>query len=234
MTNLSFHLYQLQKIDLRIDQIDTRAKRIKELIDHNQALQEADALLKTAEANVAQKNAEISELENASLTKTIKIEQSEASLYKGGNQNPKELADLQKEIASLKHFLSMLEEEQFTKLSELETLTAELSMYKTSYQSIYDEWQNANRSLMVEMEDIKKERERLSAERQAVLSQVLPESQSLYEKLRLAKNRIAVTSIEEESCTICGAEITAADIQKAKNATTLSTCPSCGRILYTG
>jgi predicted nucleic acid-binding Zn-ribbon protein len=234
MTNLSFHLYQLQKIDLRIDQIDTRAKKIKELIDHNQALQEADALLKTAEANVAQKNAEISELENASLTKTIKIEQSEASLYKGGNQNPKELADLQKEIASLKHFLSMLEEEQFTKLSELETLTAELSMYKTSYQSIYDEWQNANRSLMVEMEDIKKERERLSAERQAVLSQVLPESQSLYEKLRLAKNRIAVTSIEEESCTICGAEITAADIQKAKNATTLSTCPSCGRILYTG
>ncbi len=234
MTNMSFHLFQLQKIDLRIDQIDVRVKKINDLIKNNASLQEADALVKKAESEVAHKNSEIADLESAANAKTIKIEQSESSLYKGNIQNPKELADLQKEIASLKHFLASIEEDQLNKLGELETLTTELEKHKHTHQSIFDDWQKANSSLMIELEELKKEKEKLTAERQAVLNQVSPENQSLYEKLRISKNRIAVTSVEEESCTICGAEVTAADIQKAKSAANLTTCASCGRILYTG
>ena len=234
MTNLSFHLFQLQKVDLRFDQIEARLKKVNDLIEHNQALQEADVLVKKAESNVALKNAEITELENAAHSKTIKIEQSEASLYKGGNQNPKELADLQKEIASLKRVLSTIEEDQLNKLTELEDLSLALSKNQEAYSVIFDNWQNANQSLMVELESLNKEKEKIKAERLVVISQVAPENLSLYEKLRISKNRIAVTSVEEESCTICGSEISAANIQKAKSSTSLTTCPSCGRILYTG
>lgn len=234
MTNLNFHLFQLQKVDLRLDQIDARLNKVKDLIDHNQALQEADVLVKKAESDVALKNTEITQLENAARSKTIKIEQSEASLYKGGNQNPKELADLQNEIASLKRILSTIEEDQFNKLTELEGLSSALSKNNETYSVIFEDWQKANQTLMVELESLNKEKEKIKAERLVVISQVPAEHLSLYEKLRISKNRFAVTSVEEESCTICGSEISAANIQKAKSSTSLTTCPSCGRILYTG
>ncbi len=234
MTNLSFHLFQLQKTDLRLDQIVMRINKINDLIEHNQALQEADVLVKKAESDVALKNAEITELENAARLKSIKIEQSEASLYKGGNQNPKELADLQKEVASLKRIPSTIEEDQLSRLTELEDLSSTLLEKKALYSSIYEDWQNANQSLMVELENLNKENEKVNAERLVVTGQIPAEQLSLYEKLRISKNRIAVTSVEEESCTICGSEISAANIQKAKSSTLLTTCPSCGRILYTG
>jgi predicted nucleic acid-binding Zn-ribbon protein len=234
VTNSSFHLFQLQKIDLRLDQIDARINKITDLIEHNQALQDADLLVKNAESDVAKKDQEISELDSAVRAKTIKIEQSESVLYKGTNQSPKELGDLQKEIASLKRSLTGLEEEQFAKLSEFESLNEQLNQHKNTFSAIKDEWQSSNQTLVVEMESLKKEKEKLATERQVVTGQILAEQLSLYEKLRISKNHIAVTSIDDESCTICGSEISAANIQKAKSSISLITCPSCGRIIYSG
>jgi predicted nucleic acid-binding Zn-ribbon protein len=234
VANLSFHLFQLQKIDARVDQIDARLKKIGEITHNNQAVKEADALVKETENTLSQRNLEISELENAANAKRVKIEQSESALYKGTNKSPKELSDLQKEIASLKHVLSELDDQQFLKLSETETLTAEFDKRKESYIGLLSEWEAANQVLVQEGNALQKEKEKLGTERQAVVSQISAENISLYERLRISKNHIAVTAIEDESCTICGAEITAADIQKARNPVTLVTCPSCGRILYSG
>lgn len=234
MANLSFHLYQLQKIDLRIDQIDTRANKIDDLVHHNQALNEADQLVKESEAALERKKQELTELENAAAAKTIKIEQSEAALYQGANKSPKELSDLQKEVASLKRIRTELEEQQFFRLSEEEALTAEFNERKKLYDAIFEDWQRSNQTLFSELESLNKEKEKLFTERQAVTGQISQESLATYEKLKTTKNRIAVTSIEDESCTICGAEITAENIQKAKSSSSLITCPSCGRILYSG
>jgi uncharacterized protein len=234
MTNLTFHLFQLQKIDLRIDQIDARTKKIHDLVHHNQALQEASQKLTTSQAAVEQKIAEISDLDKAASAKSIKIQQSESALYQGKNQNPKELSDLQKEIASLKNALSSLEEQQLTKLADLDELNLTLVTDQKLVSTIADEWQTSNNSLLSESEFLNKEKDKLTTERQLALSQIPSESSLLYEKLRISKNHIAVTSVEDESCTICGSEISAADIQRAKNSSLLVTCPSCGRILYSG
>jgi predicted nucleic acid-binding Zn-ribbon protein len=234
MANLSFHLYQLQKIDLRVDQIDARVNKIDDLMHYNQALNEADQLVKESEASLKQKKQELAELESAAAAKTIKIEQSEAALYQGANKSPKELSDLQKEIASLKRIRTELEEQQFFRLSEEEALTTEFEERRKVFDGIFEEWQKDNQSLFSELETLKKEKEKLLTERQAVIGQISADSLATYEKLKASKNRIAVTSIEDESCTICGAEITAENIQKAKNSSTLITCPSCGRILYSG
>jgi len=234
MTNPSFHLFQLQKLDLRIDQIATRMANIDESIHQNLACQQASDSLARWEKEAQQKNNEISELETAVKVKTIKIQQSESALYNGTNKNPKELSDLQKEIASLRSALSSLEDQQFSRLTEFEEINNKLSEAKENYNSIFSEWQNSTQSLLLENEQLKKEKEKIISERDAILGQISQDHISLYEKLRISKNRIAVASVEDESCTICGSEITAADIQKARNSMTLITCHSCGRILYTG
>lgn len=234
MTNPSFHLFQLQKLDLRIDQITNRLATIDESIRHNPACQQASDSLTKCEKEVQQKNSEISDLETSAKAKSIKIQQSESALYSGTNKNPKELSDLQKEIASLRSALSSLEEQQFSRLTEFEDLNSKLSEAKVHYDSIFSEWQNSNQSLILETEQINKEKDKLVSERDAILGQISQDHISLYEKLRISKIRIAVASVEDESCTICGSEITAADIQKARSSMALITCHSCGRILYTG
>ena len=234
MTNPSFHLFQLQKVDLRIGQIDSRLSAIDDSIRHNLAVQEASQSLEFCRQAVEQKNKEISDLETAASAKSIKIQQSESSLYNGTNKTPKELSDLQKEVASLRSALSSLEEQQFARLTEIEVLNSNYAEAKEQYDSVFGSWQNSNQSLVLETENLSKEKEKLLSERNANLSQLPQESISLYEKLKISKNHIAVASVEEESCTICGAEITAADIQKARSSMTLITCHSCGRILYTG
>jgi predicted nucleic acid-binding Zn-ribbon protein len=234
VTNLSFHLFQLQKIDQRLDQVGTRVKQINDLVSKNQALEELDRKVKQAEADTAKMNQEIADLAAAARAKTIKIEQSESSLYKGTIQNPKELGDLQKEIASLKSSLKVLEDEQFKKLLESDSLDENLKTLKNEHKLVFDGWQESNQTLLVELDALNKEKEKLLVEHKAVVGQIPADQLLLYENLRNSKNRIAVTTIEDESCTICGSEISAANIQKAKSASGLITCPSCGRIIYSG
>ena len=99
-------LYHLQQIDSKMDQA------------HNANLRKATALANKAQkalesAQKAQKQAETKVNDQR-----IKIEQSEAILYGGSVRNPKELQDLQSEVAALKRFLETLEERQ------LETMLA--------------------------------------------------------------------------------------------------------------
>ena len=61
----------------------------------------------------------------------IKIEQTEASLYGGHVHNPKELQDLQKDVASLKRHLETLEERQLEAMLVVETIRKRLHNAKS-------------------------------------------------------------------------------------------------------
>lgn len=234
MSNSSFHLYQLQKIDLRIDQINLRIKKTNDLIKDNKTLSAAEEKVNQVKAILHQKTTELNNIEDISKNKQIKIEQTEASLYKGSISNPKELKDLQIEVASLKKSLSLIEENQLLLMAEVESLEANFISEKDQYAIVLSESEILNHQFFQELETHKKENEKLAAERYVAAGQLQPEHISAYEKLRVSKNRIAVTSVEDESCATCGSEISASDIQKARGSVTLSFCPSCGRILYAG
>jgi predicted nucleic acid-binding Zn-ribbon protein len=234
LTNPSFHLYQLQKVDLRVDQINLRLAKIASLIANNPQLIAADAELKESQGKVDQKEKELTALGELASTKKIKIEQSESALYSGKNTNPKELKDLQAEIESLKRSLSTLEEDELSLMTLLDDLNRDLKHKQENYKACSIECEKNNMSLYAEKGNMEKEKEKLLTERQAALGQISSQVAASYDKLRAAKNHIAVTSIEDQSCATCGAEITASDIQKARSSTYLTYCPSCGRIIYAG
>jgi predicted nucleic acid-binding Zn-ribbon protein len=56
----------------------------------------------------------------------------------------------------------------------------------------------------------------------------------MYENLRQQKRGVAIAEISDNACAACGTTLTAALQQSARSATTLTHCPSCGRILYAG
>jgi predicted nucleic acid-binding Zn-ribbon protein len=234
LSNSSFHLYQLQKVDLRLDHLNQRLEKIALLLNNNPRLVEAQNQVNLTLSIIHGKEDELAKLEQTAAAKKIKIDQSEAALYNGKIINPKELKDLQAEINSLKRAVGTVEDEQLTLMSQLEEIHLTLLQDQKSYDSVLAESESDNQQLFGEKSELDKEKEKLITERQAASGQIQAEVMNIYEKLRMSKNHIAVSAIEDQSCATCGSEITASDIQKARSSTSLSFCPSCGRIIYAG
>lgn len=234
MPNASFHLFQLQKVDGRLLQIEQRFLQIDLELSNNPELVAVQKEMEYENRVLAEKEKDMAELGKNIQAKRIKTQQSESSLYSGKNSNPKELGDLQTEIQSLKKSIAAIEEQQFTLLGEMDALTQSLTKLQIEHDQITQKTNTLNRNLLVEKDSLQAEKEKLCKEKTVILSQIPDEWIKQYQSLASTKNHIAVALIDEDCCSTCGAEITPRDVQKARTATTLVYCPSCGRILYAG
>jgi predicted nucleic acid-binding Zn-ribbon protein len=162
----------------------------------------------------------------------IKIEQTDASLYGGNVHNPKELQDLQKDVASLKRHLETLEERQLEAMIAVETAEEELLVAKTDLERVQSNLKEQNKDLTQESEMLRKNLERLNSERQAVVTDIASQTLSVYDQLRKQKRGLAITTIADNSCEACGTTLTPSQQQNARSTSQLFHCPTCGRILY--
>lgn len=204
MTNPSFHLFQLQKIDTRIDALSKRLNEIERIRNDNSARMEIEKSLSSANSTHAQQKKNYDSIEEKVHAKKLKIEQSESSLYGGLVKNPKELQDLQTEIKLLKQSVSTLEDDQLQQLVEMETTELQITEVEKSLKEFNEKLELEFSSMFAEEKDKKIEKEKLLQERKAVLDQVNPEFLSTYLTLRKTKNGIAVAAIEDGSCSVCG------------------------------
>ena len=225
----SFHLYQIQKIDTQLDQIEARRAEITSILEKDVRMRNAQKHLDEAHVQVHQLQHALREMEEITRAKRIKIEQSEAALYGGSVRSPKELQDLQTEVASLKKHLATLEDQQLEKMMQLEAAEAQRAFDELDEQLISE-----YASLNGEKSQLERQRERLNAERTVISGQISAENLEVYQRLRQQKKGQAVVPIEDESCGVCGATLTPAECQAAKSPLKIIFCSACGRILYAG
>lgn len=225
-------LYRLQQVDSRIDQIQARLKAIQQTLENDLELRAATDQLAAAESEHRDAERALKSSEAEVEKQRIKIEQAEASLYGGQVHNPKELQDLQKDIASLKRHLETLEERELQAMLSVEDIEKKLQAAKTTLERVQLSLKEQNQDLTRESETLNKELERLRSEHQAVLTNIATQALNVYEQLRIQKRGIAVTTVADSSCEACGTTITASQQQNARSASQLFHCPTCGRILY--
>ena len=225
-------LYRLQQVDSQIDQVQARLKTIQQTLENdvelrnaNERFASADGKLKDAERALKLSEAEVEK-------QRIKIEQTEVSLYAGKVQNPKELQDLQKDVASLKRHLETLEERQLEAMIAAETAENELRIAKTDLEHVQSNVKEQNKDLALESETLRKNLERLNSERLAVVTDIASQTLGVYDQLRKQKRGLAITTIADNSCEACGTTLTPSQQQTARSTTQLFHCPTCGRILY--
>lgn len=227
-------LFRLQKIDTRRDQIATRLQEIERILRETQELVNARDQLNKAETSTRAAQKALQEAETAVHSQHVKIEQDEASLYGGKVRNPKELQDLQNEVASLKRYLAKLEDQQLEAMLSLEENEARLTSAQSQMAMVEERTQQQHSGLIAEKNALIKDLERLDSEHQATSRPVSPESLMVYENLRKQKRGLAVTQVDDCTCTACGATLTPSECQVARSPSQISLCPSCGRILYAG
>ncbi len=227
-------LYRLQQIDSQLDESRSRWAAIETSLKDDAILRQADQNAHEAEAAFQTSQKALHRAEMAVHDQRIKIEQTEAALYGGKVRNPKELQDLQKDAASLKKYILVLEDNQLEAMMALEeTETAHKNAQAALLETIAHLAEH-NSGLKGELTNIQKAIERLEVERQATLSAISPEILSLYEQLRQQRRGIAVARLQDKSCAACGSTLTPAMAQTAHTSQQLIRCPSCGRILYAG
>ena len=225
-------LYRLQQVDSQIDQIQARLKSIQQTLENDMELRAAIEQLAAAEARHrdAERAVRLSEAEVEK--QSIKIQQTETSLYGGRVHNPKELQDLQKDLTSLKRHRETLEERELEAMLVAETNEKDLQMAKSELERVHSNLNEQNRDLTSEREALQRSLERLNAERLAVVTDIANPTLNVYEQLRRQKRGLAITTIADSACEACGTTLTASQQQNARSTTQLFHCPTCGRILY--
>jgi predicted nucleic acid-binding Zn-ribbon protein len=225
-------LYRLQQVDSQIDVIQARRQWIRDTLQNDLSLRAATQAV-TATDNTYKDASRVLKQTEADVEKQrIKIEQTEASLYSGRVQNPKELQDLQKDITSLKKHLETLEERELEAMVLAETAEKELQAAQSELDRTQANLNEQNRDLNKENEALEKDLERLEHERHAILSDLEASAVTTYDQIRKQRRGIAVTMISDSACAACGTTLTLSLQQSARSATQLFTCPTCGRILY--
>src|SRR5688500_12821235 len=225
-------LYRLQQVDSQIDQIQARLKTIQQTLENGNGLRSAKERFSSAEER-HKESERLLKLSEADVEKQcLKIEQTESSLYGGKVHNPKELQDLQKDVASLKRHLSTLEERELEAMLVAETTEKDLQNAKSILERLQSNLGDQHRDLARERISLHKDLERLNSERQAVISDIAQQTMALYNQLRQQRRGIAVTTLSDGSCAACATTLTPSQLQNARSTSQLFYCPSCGRILY--
>ncbi len=234
MADSTFHLYQLQKLDIGITNLIQQISVIKSKINDRSFFQSVETELNQATNNLIEEQLESDAIEAKLSTKRIKLAQSESSLYSGKIQNPKELQDLQVEITSLKKAISILEDSQIECWEKIEILTTKRNEKSNLYEKTKLEDTLSIQKMESEIEQLLNEQQRLLLEKKGVTSQISPSFLITYEKLITSKKGIAVSEIVDDCCGSCGTTLTPSDCQQAKNHSIIQLCSNCGRILYAG
>jgi hypothetical protein len=228
----SFGLFRLQQIDSQIAQIETRLAKIRKTLEDNAELQAALEQVKSAEEEQRASERAQRKSEDEAQSQHIKIQQAESSLYGGVVRNPKELQDLQADVASLKKHLAALEEHELEDMLRTEAAQSAVKEAQSKLSQIQARLGGEHRQLFEEKESLVNELDRLQSERQAAVSAIAADVLKAYDELRQQRRGVAVAEVSDNACGACGITLTAAIQQMARHAADMVHCPACGRILY--
>jgi uncharacterized protein len=225
-------LYRLQQVDSKMDQANARLKAIQQTLDNDEELRRFTERCTAAENRYNEAERLLKQSEQDMEKQRIKLQQTEASLYGGLVHNPKELQDLQKDVVSLKKHLETLEERELEAMEASENAEEALRAAQDDLERLKASRGVQFQGLAEESTVLKRDIERLSSERLAVIQDLKPPGLNSYEQLRKLRRGLAVTTLSDGACAACGTTLTPSQQQNAHSTSQLFFCPSCGRILY--
>jgi predicted nucleic acid-binding Zn-ribbon protein len=225
-------LYYLQQTDSQLDQHSNRLREIQVILEDDQAIKEAREIFEATEKTLAQTQKDLRIAKNNVQDQRAKIKQSEDRLYSGKVSNPKELEDIQKEVAALKRYLEVIEERQLEVMMTLDDAQEEFDRAQELLDQAIAAGDTRNEALINEMNRIEANVDALQAKREKQISEVATDDMQLYEKLRRKRAGVAVASVQDRNCAACGSTLGTASYQQARSPSKITQCETCERILY--
>jgi len=232
MANNSRSIFRLQLIHTAVLKLKDQLKEIKKLLDDDSGLRRQEINLKAARGLLIKLEQEQKKLISESEQLSLGIRDHENRLYSGKVKTPKEMIELEHELAHQRKRLKELEDLEFINLTthdelsgKLEQVSFEFQAYVTRHEQEMQEWSQQAAEL----------NENISIQTLAInelKGQIPAEIISHFERLLLSKNQIAVCLIEEDCCATCGTLLSKQVVISSRSAEIPNTCPTCNRMLY--
>ena len=223
-------LHQLQQIDTairekkgRLTEVLQAQKETAELFNARQRAAAADSELKKWQNQRRELNLELDSLNS-------KSKRSEQRLYSGNVKNPKELSDLQNEIASLGRRRETLEDEILETMIMIEDAETEKTAADESLTTITGKWERSMAHYKQEQNELALALHQLMGQRQEQLKMVTADSLKQYESLSRSKNGLAVATLRANMCLGCRMTVSAVTERLARQGQIIY-CDNCGRII---
>ena len=230
MTNAKT-LLRLQEIDLESAAIRISQTELEGRQGESQALRAArDAVASTSERVQLGQKAQ-RERENKLDSITRKLSASQARLYSGTVQNPKELQGLGDEIEYLTQRIDELQDAVLEALIEVEEAQEALEQAESSFAEIENQWKTEQGDIGQELERLAGRSTQLANDRSALESQLEAADLELYNDLRRRKGPAPIAYLAGGACKGCGVSLPVAEAHQVRDGETLVFCSSCGRLL---
>jgi predicted nucleic acid-binding Zn-ribbon protein len=224
-------LYELQGLDQEIEDIQHRLSEIQSSLGETDALRQARQALETAQKEHRDWVTKARHLELEIQTLSTKMSASEKRLYSGSVKNPKELSDMQEEIASLSRRRGVLEDELLEAMVYTDDAEATLTLCQKTLDNTESQWQSTQAALNTEMYELQARLATAQAERAQSRQTIAVEDLAFYDKVRSRYGSITVTTLRDGVCGYCAVAPSSTKLGRLRSGRELLQCGNCGRIL---
>ena len=229
MTN-GENLYRLQGLDTESGGKRRRLVEVEAALAESQELQRARRIVESALASVRRCAIRQRDLDLELQGLAEEMSRSEQRLYGGAVKNPRELADLQAKVESLRRRRQTLEDDLLTAMIEREEAEETLAQARKHLEETEARCSLQQASLMVERDDLLARLADIDQARSKALASIAPGDLAAYQSLRNRKGGLAVARIRDGSCGACGVAVPPAlkwQLREGKRVR----CGNCERII---
>jgi predicted nucleic acid-binding Zn-ribbon protein len=226
---------ELQLLDNEIMQANTKLKslpEIEQLLHIDKRIVTATDELATVKAESDQIALELRRGEVDVETVTDRIKKDEARLA-SGNATPKELEQLQHEVATLRKRQEALEEIELEIMVRSEAITERTNILTTDLASLETLKAEINQRLTAASNEINTVITNKKSDREVVAVKIEKPLLDLYEKIRASSGGVAAAALVGNKCNGCNLAINAVEMERIKSLAKdeLLRCEECRRIL---
>lgn len=223
-------LYRLQCLDREGDERRRRLAEVEAALGESEALNQARRSLESVQALVRKWALRQRDLELQTQGVTNKISRSEQRLYSGAVTNPKELTELQSEVAALRRRRQKLEDDLLAAMIELEeTQDAQVDAQRHLDQT-HAQWTAQQADLAAERDKLQDKLAEIERMRTQVLPKIDAADLANYQTLRRRKSSLAVVQVRHGACGGCGLAVPPS-LEWQLRHEEVGTCGNCGRII---
>jgi predicted nucleic acid-binding Zn-ribbon protein len=226
-------LLDIQALDLARDRAVARLGRVVAALRGDAAVRAARGGHDEAKARLAEIEKELTRQTLERRTLQTRIAQEEQTLYGGQVRSPKEVQNLQREVASVKRRLAALDDLALEQMLVRDEAQAALDAARAALDAAEAAAAAANESLSREKAKLTAEVRRLDAQRVELAGGVSDADRQVYERLRKGKpDHVAVAELRGETCGGCGMLLARNVLNDVAAGDDLHFCGGCGRILH--
>ena len=229
--NPALQLYRLQLIEQEARKAARRLQVIADTLADDAELQSAEAGCQEVRDELKPLRTRLRDLELETAGNEEKIRNTGEQLYSGSVKSPREMQDMQLEVASLQRRNGDLETWSLEAMLAIEEAENRLAEAESVLTEVVERRGDEQRELLQERDGLQASLPQLETRRGEALATISSDLQETYFALKPRRGGQPVARLEGNTCALCGVSQTLTAEREIRHGRRLVKCSNCDRIL---